>query len=102
MAKKEKKEKVLEVKERKEKVSDEHLQQMQNIVNHLNQLQFNIGRIEAQKHMALHDMVDANKSITTMQNVLLREYGSFDINLEDGKINWPEENGVEKPKDNEK
>ena len=97
-----KKEKVVELKTKAEKISKEHLKELQDIVSTINQAQLNIGRIEAQKHMALHDMVDANKSITTMQNVLLREYGSFDINLEDGKINWPEENGVEKPKDNEK
>ena len=39
-----------------------------------------------------------------MQDLLLREYGTFDVNISDGSINWPEpdKNGIEKPNNNEK
>jgi hypothetical protein len=40
-----------------------------------------------------------------MQDVLMKEYGSYDVSLEDGKINWPEEpskNGVDKSNEDEK
>ena len=41
-----------------------------------------------------------------MQDTLMREYGTFDVNVSDGTINWPqakpESNGVDKPKEDEK
>ena len=92
--------KTIKVKKKVEKVSDAHLAEMQQVVNKINALQFNIGRIEAQKHMALHQLEASNDAIKQMQDLLMREYGSFDINLETGKINWdekaPQPNGVEK------
>ena len=38
-----------------------------------------------------------------LQDKLMKEYGSYDVNLSDGSINWPENTpGIEKPKSNEK
>ena len=31
-----------------------------------------------------------------MQEMLMKEYGTFDVNLSDGTINWPKENKDEK------
>ena len=91
MAKEETKEKVLDVVERKEKISKEHLEELLKIVNKINSLQFNIGRTEAQKHKLLHDLAMGNDTITMMQDKMMKEYGSYDINLKDGTINWPKE-----------
>ena len=87
MAKKEKK--TIEVQERKDKISNEHLQELLEIVNKINGLQFNIGRVEAQKHKLLHELAMGNDTISVMQDKMLKEYGSYDINLTDGTINWP-------------
>tara|TARA_R100000152_G_C6677878_1_gene112497 strand:+ start:165 stop:440 length:276 start_codon:yes stop_codon:yes gene_type:complete len=87
MAKKEKK--TIEVQERKDKISNEHLQELLEIVNKINGLQFNIGRVEAQKHKLLHELAMGNDTIAVMQDKMLKEYGSYDINLTDGTINWP-------------
>ena len=83
--------KEVEVKERLEKVSVEHLQHLQNLVNSLNTTQFNIGKIESQKHTLLHNLSMIQDRIGLFQDTLKKEYGTFDVNIEDGTINWPEE-----------
>ena len=86
-----KKEKEIELKPKAEKVSEEHLKQMQNLINAVNTMQFNIGRLENQKHMILHNLSQAQDRITVFQETLTKEYGTFDINIEDGTINWKED-----------
>ena len=85
------KEKVLDAVERKEKVSKEHLDEMLQIANKINALQFNIGRIESQKHKLLHELALGNDTISLVQDKMVKEYGTYDINLTDGTINWPED-----------
>ena len=93
---KKKKEKVLELKERKEKVSKKHLDEMIAVANKINALQFNIGRLESQKHKILHELALGNDTIAMVQDKMMKEYGTYDINLTDGTINWPKEEGDEK------
>tara|TARA_R100000152_G_C6635015_1_gene81415 strand:- start:196 stop:504 length:309 start_codon:yes stop_codon:yes gene_type:complete len=100
-----KKDKVVELKPRVEKISKEHLEQLQKTVNNINGIQFNIGKIEAQKHTLLHDLAVSQDQVALLQDMLVKEYGSYDVNLNDGTINWPKEpssNGIEKPKVDEK
>jgi len=91
-----KKEKVIDLKPKVDKVSDEHLANLQQVVNTINGLQFNIGKIESQKHHLLHNLDEAQKGIQKMQEMLMKEYGTFDVNLSDGTINWPKESKDEK------
>ncbi len=86
-----KKEKTIELKPRVEKISEEHLKELQNLVNGINGIQFNIGKIEAQKHELLHNLSMIQQKTQQMQDTLQKEYGSFDVNVADGTINWPEE-----------
>tara|TARA_R110002020_G_scaffold9624_4_gene37831 strand:+ start:818 stop:1123 length:306 start_codon:yes stop_codon:yes gene_type:complete len=99
-----KKEKTIELKQRVEKISEEHLKELQNLVNGINGTQFNIGKIEAQKHELLHNLSVIQNRVQLMQDTLTKEYGSYDVSLEDGTINWPktESNGLEKSSVNEK
>ena len=83
--------KEIELKVKAEKVSEEHLKQMQNTVNAISQLQFNIGKVEAHKHTLLHNLSITQDRISVLQDTLMKEYGSYDVNLEDGTINWPKE-----------
>ena len=85
------KEKILDVVERKEKVSKEHLDEMLAIANKINALQFNIGRLESQKHKVLHELALGNDTVSLLQDRMMKEYGSYDINLSDGTINWPKD-----------
>ena len=67
----------------------EHLDELLNAVNKINSLQFNIGRLETQKHKLLHEVALGNDTVSLLQDKMMKEYGSYDINLTDGTINWP-------------
>ncbi len=77
-------------KERPEFVSEIHLTNLQKLVNSVNALQYNIGKIEQQKHTLLHNLSVTQDRIGILQDTLQKEYGTFDVNIEDGKINYPE------------
>ena len=86
-----KKEKVVDLKPKAEKVSDEQLKQLQQIVSASNKIQFDVGTLEAQKHSMLHAMFQANEKIRTLQDEFQKEYGTHDINIQDGTINYKDE-----------
>ena len=92
----EKKEKTIEVKEKVEKISEEHLKQVQEVINAINSFQFNIGKLESQKHDILHRMATAQDKVGLLQDMLLKESGTHDVNVTDGTINWPEEKKEQK------
>tara|TARA_R110002074_G_scaffold31655_1_gene88698 strand:+ start:815 stop:1090 length:276 start_codon:yes stop_codon:yes gene_type:complete len=85
------KKKTVQVQERKDKISSEHLQELLEVVNKINSLQFNIGRLESQKHKVLHELALGNDTVSMMQDKMMKEYGSYDINLTNGEINWPKD-----------
>ena len=86
-----KKEKVVDLKQKVDKISKEHLDELLDAVNKINSLQFNIGRLETQKHKLLHDIALGNDTVSLLQDKMMKEYGSYDINLTDGTINWPKD-----------
>ena len=86
-----KKEELVDLKPKADKISDEHLKEMQDAVNVINSIQFNIGKIEGQKHSLLHELVVSQKKILDLQSTFSKEYGSFDINIMDGTINYPKD-----------
>ena len=86
-----KKEKVVDLKPKVDKISDEHFKELQEIINVINNLQFKIGQLEGQKHNLLHELGLGQKNVVDMQDKLSKEYGTFDVNIADGKINWPED-----------
>jgi len=86
-----KKEELVDLKPKVDKISDEHLKELQGIVNIINNVQFNVGKIEMQKHNLLHELAISQKKIVEMQDKLSKEYGSFDVNITDGTINWPKD-----------
>jgi hypothetical protein len=92
-----KKEKMVDLKPKVDKISKEHLTDLQKTINLINNVQFNIGKIESQKHNLLHELSGVQKQIIDMQDMFTKEYGTHDINVNDGTINWPkEENKDEK------
>tara|TARA_Y100001938_G_scaffold61700_1_gene85805 strand:- start:682 stop:1017 length:336 start_codon:yes stop_codon:yes gene_type:complete len=79
---------------RPEKISEEHLENLQRLVNAVNGIQYNVGKLEQQKHTLLHNLSITQDRIGVFQETLKKEYGTFDINIEDGKINHPETPGA--------
>ena len=85
------KEKTIDLKKKVEKISEEHLKDLQNVVSNVNNLQFQIGKKEARKHNLLHELVLGQDTIVKLQELFSKEYGSYDINVTDGTINWNED-----------
>ena len=86
-----KRSKTVDLKPKADKISDEQLKQLQSVVNATNKLQFDIGTIEAQKHNLLHALFQANDSIRGIQGKFEKEYGTADIDIQDGTINYKDE-----------
>ena len=76
-----------------EKVTAQQLKDIQAIVDRINNAQMNIGQLEARKHQVLHMIAGTNDELTLMQENLTKAYGTNDINIQDGTINYPKENG---------
>ena len=83
-----KKEELVDLKPKADKISEEHLKEMQGVVNVINNMNFNIGKLEGQKHNLLHELSEAQAKIVKLQDTFSEEYGSCDINIADGTINW--------------
>ena len=76
-----------------EKITDEQLKKVQDTVNNLNRAQLELGSMEVKKHELMHQVAGLRDELTVLQNEFQKEYGTFDVNIQDGTINYPEENG---------
>ena len=82
-----------------EKITDEQLSKVQDTVNNLNRTQLEIGAMEVKKHEMMHRIASLREGLTVLQTEFEKEYGTFDINIQDGTINYPQENGEADKKD---
>ena len=94
---KKKKEEVIDF-TKPEKITDAQLERVQLTVNNLNKSQLEIGSIELRKHDLLHGIAGLRDKLTVMQKEFEEQYGTFDVDIQDGTINYP----AEKPKENGK
>ena len=85
------KEKLVDLKTKAEKISDEHLKELQGLLSMTNNLQYNIGKLEGQKHSLLHELSIIQKRIIDMQDTLSKEYGTYDVDVTNGTINRKED-----------
>jgi hypothetical protein len=90
--KKQKEEEVIDF-TKPEKITTEQLERVQNTVNSVNRVQIEIGNIEVRKHEMLHQAATIREELAKIQDEFQKEYGTFDININDGVINHPKENG---------
>jgi hypothetical protein len=67
-----------------QKITDEQLKSLQGKVGGIQNLQAQIGGLEAQKHAALHQLASAQEDLQTLQKTLEEEYGKVSINIQDG------------------
>ena len=75
----------------KKEVTKEELQKLQESVNKINNLQMQIGGLEAQKHETLHELSGATQALQSIQKELEDVYGKVSVNLQTGEITDPEE-----------
>jgi hypothetical protein len=71
-----------------EKITTEQLDKVQNTVNSINRVQLEIGSIELKKHEMMHQIAGLRDELTLLQGEFEKEYGTFDINIQDGSINY--------------
>jgi len=89
-----KKEKVVDLKP--EKISEEQLKNVQQVVNGINRAQLEIGTIELKKHEMLHGISTYKEKLVAMQKEFEKEYGTFDIDIQTGVINYKEDGEADK------
>ena len=73
-----------------EKITDKQLEKVQDTVNKLNRIQLEVGSMEVRKHEIMHGMESLRNILSELQKDFEKEYGTFDINIQDGTINYPE------------
>ena len=70
------------------KITNEQLDKVQGIINNINRAQLDIGTMESRKHNLLHSIAGFNDQLTLMQSEFEKDYGTSDINIQDGTINY--------------
>ena len=80
---------MVDLKPKAEKITEEQLKNLQSVVNDNNAIQFRVGALEAQKHELIHQQANIQSKIVELQNTFSEEYGTFDVDLADGTINYP-------------
>ena len=68
------------------KIKKQELESIQTLVKQINNGQSQIGQIETQKHMILHQIGEVQKNLRDFQLKLEEEYGEVNINIENGTI----------------
>jgi hypothetical protein len=74
------------------KIKTEELEALQKVVGNINNLQMQIGGIEAQKHELLHAIANENNELQKIQKDLEETYGKVSVNLQNGEITEDEPN----------
>jgi len=82
-----------------EKITDEQLKKVQDTVNGINRGQMEIGQMEVKKHEMMHGIAGLRDELTLLQSEFEKDYGTFDVNIQDGTINYQKENGEADKKD---
>jgi allophanate hydrolase subunit 1 len=68
------------------KLTQEELKELQEAVNGMNNLQLQIGGLEAQKHELLHSMETAKSTLAEVQKKLEDIYGQVSVDISTGDI----------------
>ena len=76
-----------------EKVTDEQLKEVQELVNGINRSQMELGQMETKKHAMLHHVSALQEAVGGVRDTFEKEYGTADVDIQTGIINYPKENG---------
>jgi len=93
------KEKIVDLKAKPEKITDEQLKKVQETVNSINRGNLEIGSMEVKKHEIMHGIAGLRDQLKVLQDEFQKEYGTFDVDIQNGTINYTEENGKANKKD---
>ena len=74
-----------------EKITKDQLERVQKSVNDINRAQLEIGTLEVRKHEIIHSIAGVKEELTALQSEFEKEYGTFDVNIQDGTINYEDD-----------
>ena len=77
--------------EKPTKISNEHLSKMQDVINNLNRGQMEVGSLETRKQAILDHVKTFQVELARIQKDLKKEYGTDNINIHTGEINYDEQ-----------
>ena len=72
-----------------EKITNEQLEGVQKLINAINRGQLEVGAMEIQKHENMHGVTRLRAELEKLQGELEEQYGTIDIDIKDGTINYP-------------
>jgi vacuolar-type H+-ATPase subunit D/Vma8 len=70
----------------KTQITEEQLKDLQQKIATIQQIQGQVGTLEGQKHILLHQLVNAQDELQKLQIALEDEYGKVSINIQDGTL----------------
>tara|TARA_R100000278_G_scaffold2423_1_gene4697 strand:- start:14 stop:295 length:282 start_codon:yes stop_codon:yes gene_type:complete len=79
-----------------EKVTASQLEKIQKTVSDINRAQMEVGRLETTKHNIMHQIAGLQDELKLIQDELEKDYGTVNINIEDGTIQYPENGEADK------
>mgnify|MGYP005825793117 CR=1 FL=1 len=91
--------KVIDLTPKAEKISEQELTSLQATIKTIDKLTVDVGRMEIQKYGLMKAMESVQQNIETIRQGFNSKYGTDNINIQDGTIGYPEENGEADKKD---
>ena len=76
-----------------EKITDEQLTNLKSLVSSVNKMHIELGIFEGRKHKMLDHLIKQQDSLSVLQKEFEKEYGTLNIDINDGSIKYEEENG---------
>jgi len=77
-----------------EKITAEQLKDVQDVINEINRTQMEVGQMESKKHAMLHHVSALQEKVGEIKDTFEKEYGTADVNIQDGSINYEEDGEV--------
>ena len=84
---------VIDLTPKPENINEQQLARLQASVKTIDQLTHEVGTIEVRKHALMKAMETVQTRIEALRIELKDQYGTDDINIQDGAINYQKENG---------
>ena len=91
--------KVVDLTPKAEKITASQLKTVQTTVSTMDHLTMELGRIDVQKYGLLKGIENIQSELDLLRQEFKEEYGTDNINIQDGTIAYPSENGETDKKD---
>ena len=88
-------EKVIDLTPKPEKITDVQLNKVQSTVRTMDQLTMELGRMDVQKHGLLKGLENIQTDLDNLRAEFIKQYGTDNINVQDGTILYQPENSNE-------